>query len=174
MYKYILAFTIIIFVVGFCSCSESTPPSEDAVEFKIATISTTPGNEWFIPEKNGYTPDSLTCSQIKSTFNPNVHKLYFYCSFTCGCAQKQLNIPHCFKALDVAGITETSYEIYSMNKVSATHPHMGKMNILKIPEVYIVKNGEVIYSVLDTMDYYINQYNRHRPVEELILEGLKK
>jgi hypothetical protein len=157
----------------FVGCSENTSYNDNAVEMTVTELEQTPSLNWVSGEINSYQADTNVINQIKTVFNPNIHYIYFYSNFTCGCANKVTDIAHFIKVLNLSGITNSNYKIFTMSQSSDKQPYSSYITVNTLPSAFILKDTTVVYSALDTLNHY-KTFGILKPVEQLLLEAFKK
>lgn len=172
MKKIILA--IIFSTAAFISCSEnSTIPN--ALRYEFSEISNLPGYGWFNEEFEAYVIDSSKIDLIRQTYNPSVHKFLMFTRPSCTCPGAHKRFPAVFKVLQAADIPLASMEFYSFSSTQSKHPYDSLITVSSLPAFIIMKSGQPIYSIADTMNfntYYQIAYPN--TFEDIIYEGLKK
>jgi len=164
------AISALVFLAG---CSSNTSYNDNAVEMTVTQLEHTPTLEWLSGEINSYQADTNVINQIKTVFNPNIHKLYFFSNFTCGCTNKVLDIAHFIKVLNLSGITDSSYKIFTMSQTSTKQPYSKYMTVNILPSCFIMKDSTVVYSAIDTLNYY-KLYGNLKPIEQILFDAFKK
>jgi hypothetical protein len=161
--------TIAIAPILFYACSESISVKEEAVEMTVQQIIDSPTSSWFGSAIAYYSPDTNIVKQIKTDFNPNLHKLYFFTDLSCGCAAQATDIAHIVKTLRDAGISDTVFKIYSMRKITYAHPDTKFITVNILPTGVLYKDSLMVCSILDSLAFLPNV-----KVESILLNNLKK
>ena len=160
-----------VFASILYSCNETTTPVQDAVKMSKAEIESSIGYEWFAPEWNIYKPDTSIISQIKAVFDTTNEKFYIFLSPSCGCKGVAKTSAELVKVLETSNISENNFEMYSMSGIDSKHPYMNIIKLHTIPSAYYIKNGQPVYSILDTFTYYQNIANI-RTIEKIVLDAI--
>jgi hypothetical protein len=84
-----------------------------------------------------------------------------------------VDIAHFIKVLNLCGITDSSYKIFTMNQTSNKQPYSKYITVNILPSGFVMKDSTVVYSAFDTLNYY-KLWGILRPVEQLLLEAFKK
>ncbi|MFA6570417.1 MAG: hypothetical protein WCT77_04195 [Bacteroidota bacterium] len=164
---------ILLSLIIFAGCTETTSVKEEAILLTVNQIKETPTYEWFGIEMNMYVPDTAIVNQIKTLFNPNMHKVLFYADMTCGCVTQGENVAHIIRVLRDAGMNDSVFKIYSMRKNTWSYPESGYVQVTKLPTAMLMKNVVPVYSVLDTLLTF-QLTGQEKKIEELLLDGIKK
>ena len=157
----------------FTSCTDNISYDEDAQKITVNDIVATPTNGWFRVEMENYKPDTNVIKEIINNFDPAKHRVYLYANFSCGCNNQQTDISHLCKVFEECNIPDSSYEIYSMKSSTSKHPHKALFSISQLPECIVMKDTNAVYFMLDTMRTK-QLYGQTIPIEQLLLDGLKK
>lgn len=160
-----LSILLIACAVILASCSEATAPDYTAQKMSLQSLNTTLGYEWFPAEVSAYQPDTAKVSQITGNFNPATDTVYFYVNPSCSCKGTQKLFPHAMRILMDAGVQESHIEIYSMRSSEDKHPHMSRMQVHRLPTIFIMRAGQIAGS--------FSEQAEGTAVEDLILDALK-
>lgn len=76
------------------------------------------------------------------------------------------------KTLDMAGVAESNYIIYSMTSTSAKHPFEDLLEINRLPAAFLFRDSVPVYSILDTLKFW-RERGRNLYVEEVVSEALR-
>jgi len=161
----------LVFNFILMSCQDPVPPEQNAVKMTKAELKTTIGYEWFNAYWNLYNPNSNTIEEIALAFDPSIHKFVLFIEPACTCKELVREPADMVKVLDMANIDEDYYEMYSMGSIHSKHPFEDKVAIKSLPQIYLVKSGDFVYSILDTFNYYIIRDNSTR-IEKIVLNAL--
>ncbi len=153
------------------SCNETTSPIQDAVKMSKAEIEASIGYEWFAPEWEIYKPDTAIVSQIKAVFDSTNENFYIFLSPSCGCKGVAKTSAELVKVLETSNISENSFEMYSMSSIDSKHPYTDIIKLNTIPSAYYIKNGQPVYSILDTFAYYQNIASS-KSIEDIVLDAI--
>jgi len=148
----------------FAACSESTAPDYTAEKMSIASLNTTLGYDWFRVEENSYQSDTAKVRRITEAYNPDTDKFVFYVNPSCSCKGTQKLFPQTMRILRDAGITEPQIEIFSMRSASDKHPHMGHLDVKRLPTIFIVRNDVIVGS--------FSEQPNDTQIEDLVLDAL--
>ena len=165
-----LLLIISIFSLFLISCEESKL-KEEASLIQRSELNSSLGFDWFRQNYNDFTPDTTLTQQIAANFAGD-EKFVIFVKPTCGCKGTQFDFPHLVKIFDDANIPIENYEIWSCAKESYEHPYMSKLTIMDLPACYLIKNGEVVYSVLDSFN--LSPANSGAKIEQFVLNAIKK
>ncbi len=172
MKKYIL---IIIASAIFWGC-EDTSTQHTAKLMDIGNLIKSPGYSWFDIEYKAYTPNPVMINEIKSSFDPQIHKFYVFLKPACSCPGTHKLFPAFIKSADLVGIPGASMEIYSMRSNRDNYPYSNVFKLNELPAFIVLKNGVPIYSITDsiltktTIDYELDP---NYPVEMFLKDALK-
>jgi hypothetical protein len=165
------AFAIVALTMTSCDEDENYVAQELAFE----EIGNTPGFGWFDAAFDDYSPNPDTVAKIKTVYNSEEHKLLVFGKPGCSCTDALKDFPKSVKAIYDSDIDFNNCEIWSMNDLTAEHPYEDKITIISLPAFYVFKNGEPIYSVIDSLDYYTTfVQGADGRVETYLLWGLQK
>jgi len=154
------------------SCQDPEVPEQDAVKMTKEELKNTIGYEWFNGHWNLYQPDSTVTEQMNLAFDSTQHKFVLFIEPSCKCRELVKESAHMVKSLDVAGISPSFYEIYSMGGIKSKHPYADKLTIKSLPQLHFLHSGNFAYSILDTFNYY-EQRNKFKKIETIILDALQ-
>lgn len=146
-------------------CSTETPEPE-AQQLTMSELTSTPGYAWFPAEMATYSPDPKLVDSIEQTFTPN-HKICIFVKPSCSCRGTQRLFPRIMKALQDANVDMSRVEVWSMRSTSDKHKYMPQMNVMSLPTIFVLRDGEVRTQILDA-DF--NDSNS----DSLLVEALKK
>lgn len=164
---------LLISLILLSGCSDNLSYNQDAIRLTVSDIESTP-TSIFKYEKENYLPtDTNAIKEIANYFDKSKHKIYLYADFSCACSNQQLDIAHLCKVFILCNIPDSSYEIYSMKSKTSKHPYSSFFTISDLPECIVMKDTSAVYFMLDTMRYY-ELFGQNIPVEQLLLNGLKK
>jgi hypothetical protein len=175
--KKIKLMVYILTIFAFVQCTDSVNNNMDAEKVDVGEISFRPGFDWFSGYYISYAPDSLTINAIKAAYDPNVYKFYCFIIPACKCDDNQQNLPNALKTINSAAIGSDKIEVYIMNTLTTKHPYSDTLSIKTLPAIFVVKNGEPVYSVIDSMlsrNYKVGKPGSISSIEALILEALQK
>lgn len=171
--KFFLLF--LSFVIFLISC-DTEPADITAKLMTIEEIKKTPGFDWFQTYYDIYIPNQNIVDSIKTTFNPQIHKLIIYARPVCSsCDTTMKPFPQLIKTLHLANIPDSTFQIYSCRTLSSPHPYKDIFTIRTLPSAFLMKDNSAKYSVIDTLNYYrtINP-NGSYSVEQFLLTALKR
>lgn len=170
----LLSAVVALFVV---SCDSPTVPEFKTQEVTLDELSETPGFIWFRPSYNIYDSEPSIIKQIKETVKPE-DTFYFFAMPTCDCKFNQYFFPYAVKVLTDAGIPANQYKLIALKDKDANHPYSDFIKLNDLPDIFLVRNNKVVYSIGDTVKLrgndsaYIKQ-GLHR-IEQVILEAISK
>ncbi len=169
----IQSLTIMIFAIFILVSCEESPVDPEAKIITIQEIAKLPGYAWFEPEVEKYEPNPDVISQIKQSFAKESHFFYLFIKPSCDCNGIPVEFPDLIKVFRESGIPESSYNIYSMLSKTNKYPFSDKFTIKELPAFMVMKSGEAVFSIIDTMDAYIGS-NDSISIEAALLLGLEK
>lgn len=146
-------------------------------EAKFEEINQIPGFTWFSPRFNIYTPDSSIIEAVKPLMSQNIN-FYFFSMPACTCEHTQDMFPNAYKVLKNAGIDSLRYKFILMKDTLSENPYSNIVKIKTLPEIYLIKNNNAVYSIGDTLrkrsaDSLIVKSGKAK-VEQIILEALQQ
>lgn len=110
-----------------------------------------PFNNWYLPNYNGYTPDSLILLKLRPELRNK--KIQIFMGTWCGDSKRE--VPRMLKVLNNCGVPPFQIEIINVGKgandykQSPTHEERGK-NIHHVPTFIIYENGKEINRIIET------------------------
>jgi len=167
----ILILTILVNLV-LISCQDPVVHEQNAVKMTKEELKTTIGYEWFYNYWTIYKPDTNITKQIAPVFDSNTHKFIIFVEASCSCRELVKEPADLVKSLDLANISSDYYEIYAMGSIKSKHPFEDKITISTLPQIWLLKSGEFVYSILDTFSYY--KPRKFKYIEEIALEALQR
>lgn len=173
MKKKIYYFVLLSFAFAsiLYSCKETTAPVQDAVKMTKAEIESSIGYEWFAPEWEIYKPDTSIVSQINANFDANNEQFYIFLSPSCGCKGVAKTSAQLLKVIENSDIPINNYALYSMSGTNSKHPYMDIISLHTLPSAYYIKNGQAVYSILDTFTFYQNIASS-KSIEDIVLDAI--
>jgi len=167
------AFSLLL-VLALTSCENGTTQSSDGVLTTVADLKKEPAFGWFIDEVNSYAPDTNNVKEINSNFNPATDKFVLFVKTTCSCVGTTKQFPSFIKSLQSAGVPESGMEIYKMTNTTDKNPYTDKLKLNDLPRFFLIRNGIVKYSIIDSLEYKSARNPSNVPtIESLIGESLK-
>lgn len=164
---------LLALIIFATSCDDSTV-QEDAVLMTVEELAVTPGYTWFNTEYELYQPDQTVIDQIKELYSIDDHDFLIFVQPSCSCPGTHRLFPKFVKSMNISGIDESEYKIYSMSSTSTHTPYDTMLTINRLPAFFVLKNGQPIYSIIDTIDYnYLHDILYPNKIEEYLLEALK-
>ncbi len=162
MKNLLVLLTLVFVVVG---CSTDTPEPE-AQQLTMTDLTLTPGYAWFPAEMAVYSPDPKMVESIKQNFTPQ-HKICIFVKPSCSCRGTQRLFPRIMKALNDANIDMSKVEVWSMRSTTDKHKYMPSLNVMSLPTIFVMRDGELRTQILDA------DYNNSNS-DSLLVEALKK
>lgn len=173
MNKLTLIFSLLI-ALAITSCENGTTQSSEAVKTTVTDLKKEPAFGWFIDEVNNYQPDSLSIKSIETGYNENTDKFILFVKTTCSCVGTTKQFPSFIKSLQSAGVKESNMEIYKMTSSTDKNPYTDKVKLKDLPRFFLVRNGIIKYSIIDTLEYKSALNPKNAPsIESIIVESLK-
>ncbi|MCO5252087.1 MAG: hypothetical protein M9949_11815 [Candidatus Kapabacteria bacterium] len=172
MKRYILILLSVAFIM---SCEDSST-QHTAQLMQLDNLVRTPGYSWFDIEYNAYEPNQQMLDEIKNNFDPQIHKFLVFLKPACSCPGTHKLFPAFVKGADLSGIPDANIEYYSMRSNRDAYHYSDLFTLNELPAFIILKNGQPIYSITDTMltktsiEYELNP---NFPVELFIEDALK-
>jgi hypothetical protein len=164
--------SIILIAMTLVACQDPATPVQDAVKVTKSELKNEIGYTWFWGYYNLYEPKDSIMNLIPNYFIPDSEKFVVFIEPSCTCRPTNESPADLIKVLDSANITESKYEIYSMSSKNSKHPYLGMMKIETLPAAFLFKNGKPVYSVLDSLKYWVDRDNSK--VEKIVLESLEQ
>jgi hypothetical protein len=154
----------------FFSCEDNTtdPADFEATELTVADLRSNPGFSDFLITYNDYTPDNTLVQQISENFDEGSETIAIFVKPSCSCTNTQETLPHFIKALDEAGVGSENIKVFSMREENNLHPYSESLSIRKLPEFHVIRDGEFVYSIVDSMEA-----GGGMPIEFYAAESLK-
>lgn len=145
---------IIISALTLLLCNACDTPT-NTNEFKTQEISfkdidQTPGFTWFTARYNIYKSNTDIIQKIKSAMKPDLN-FYLFAQPSCNCETLQNIFPNAMRVIHDASITNANYRIIVMKNKDAENPYKNFVTLKELPEIFLVKNNAVIYSISDTV-----------------------
>lgn len=173
MNKLTLVFSLLVVFV-LASCENGTTQTSEAVKTTITDLKKEPALGWFVDEVNNYKPDSVSVKSIENGYNASTDKFILFVKTTCSCVGTTKQFPAFIKSVQSAGINESNMEIYKMTSNSDKNPYSDKIKLNDLPRFFLVRNGVIKYSIIDTLEYKAARDPKNVPtIESLIVESLK-
>lgn len=161
-------------VIVLASCENGTTQSSDAVQTTVTDLKKEPAFGWFIDEVNSYKPDSASVKSIETGYNASTDKFILFVKTTCSCVGTTKQFPSFIKSLQSAGVLESNMEIYKMTSNTDKNPYTDKVKLNDLPRFFLVRNGVIKYSIIDTLEYKTARNPTNAPsIESIIVESLK-
>jgi len=170
MKKILLAFLILIV---FSAC-EKNEAENIAKKTTVEEIKQNPAFFDFMDGYNSFNISPPLVQEIKNEFIPDKHSFLIYAEPNCFCGSDYLKFPAFIKVLDSADISSDYYQIFIVKNADAKHPYSNIFQLNNTPALIILKEGNFIYSVSDTLKKYYNFIDEPNKLEEVLLEGLQQ
>jgi hypothetical protein len=170
--KYILFLT---FSASFFFGCNTSPSDNTAKLITIQSIKLDPGYTWFMTGYENYTPGNTTIQSIISKFKPTEYKFLILSTPQCACKGGwETPFPEFMKVLTNCNIPDSCYQVYSMEDINSKLPLMNKPKISSFPSIFTIKNGNITYSLVDTL----KNIKKDHPdsivfIEQLLLQSLQ-
>lgn len=163
------------FLISICSCDSPTSNNifkTNEIEFN--DINQTPGFTWFAPKYNDYEIDSSIIDNLKHIITSE-HIFYFFAMPSCNCEHNQDIFPFAVKTLHSAGVSSNQIKFIIVHDKDAEHPYKDIVQLKDLPEIYLIKNNKLHYSIGDTIK--TRKSNSNTPSadsspEQVILEAI--
>lgn len=173
MNKLTLIFSLLI-ALAITSCENGTTQSSEAVKTTVTDLKKEPAFGWFIEEVNNYSPDSASIESIIANYNPNTDRFILFVKTTCSCVGTTKQFPSFIKTLQSAGVQESNMEIYKMMSNKDKNPYSDKLIINDLPRFFVVRNGVIKYSIIDTLSTISSNDPNIKPtIESILAKSLK-
>lgn len=144
-----------------------------AQKVTVEEIKQNPDFFWFASGYNNFKISQPLVQEIKNEFIPEKHSFLIYVERDCLCGSDYLKFPALIKVLDSADISSDYYQIFVVQNTDAKHPYSNMFRLDRTPTIVILKEGNFIYSVSDTLKKYYNFAVEQNKLEEVLLDGLK-
>lgn len=172
MKKIYFLLSALILVLSINACDDN-PVQNEAKIMTIEELVKTPGFSWYYEEKQKYQPEDEVIEKIKQNYDDENHDFYLFVKASCTCPGNHNYFPKFMKTLETAGIDQSDYTVYAMSNEENEHPFVDQITIKDLPAFFVVKQGIPVYSVLDS--FLLDQiYDMEKPIEEYVLNGVKK
>jgi hypothetical protein len=148
--KKILIISALAASVIMVSCEEDNVGPDEALAVSAQAILNDPELSELRIEYQDYVPDSAAIAEIKANLDSD-EKLIVFVKPSCGCTGTQESFPRVLKVAEVSGIEGNQLEIFSMSKEENIHPYSSSLTIKDLPEFHIMKGGDFVYAVKDSM-----------------------
>jgi len=165
--KYILIFVASVSIMALLSCEDNITNPE-AIELTVSELKNDPGFADFLLTYTDYALDQGHVKAMEEQFDSGQEEVVIFVKPSCSCFDTQTTLPTFVKALDSAGIPSASIRVYSMAKEGSEHPLMDNIIIRDLPEFHIMRDGQFVYSILDSM-----KTDTLQPVEYWAAEALR-
>ena len=174
---YFILLTII--PVLFASCDNDINERGEVEKVTLEEIKTIPGFEWLTQETTLYEPNTESIDGCKQAFDPAHHYFYIYAKPACSCNTKHIIFAAINKTMSEIGISEDNFDLFIINDIDDIHPYENVLTINNIPAFYIIKDNEVTFSVLDSLNdeegFVKDHFGQTTPAfEDVLLIGLEQ
>lgn len=165
---------LLLILIASWSC-EDNAIEPDAIKMTIEEVAETPGYLWISDVLNSYVGDTILKPQIKQMLDTNRDYFLIYTRAACSCISEKKEFAYIVKIFRDLNFPESKYEIFAMTARSNNHPYMDKFKLNELPAIIYLRNGVPYYSLLDTLEYNIDNLKKYPlKIEELMFEALKK
>jgi len=156
------------------ACSDNAT-SVNAEKMTLQEFVKMPGFTWFNYEFNNYQPDDFIVKEIQKKYNSSEHSFVIFAKPSCSCPGKHIQTSEFYKTLEKAQIPFDKCELFSVTSINNEHPYKSTISLHELPTIIILKNGNPIFSVSDTLNI-TNSTNKNNDmkIEESLLIGLQK
>ncbi len=166
-----LLLIIIALSLGFVSCDDSSTDAEAFLTDYDKMLSQ-PGFQWIPLRKDQYEPKPEFVDSVKKYFDANIFDFYMFAKPSCTCEGSHNQIAYLFDIFDEAEISYDNCSVYAMNSINNTHPFEEILVINELPAFYVLRNGEVYYSIRDTLNKRLDN-SKEATLEKILFEALK-
>jgi hypothetical protein len=108
---------------------------------------------WYQQKFDEYKPDTTYTLQAKQIYSSSRDKFVIFVKPSCSCTGTQTEFPNFMKMLNSIGVNEQDIEVYRMSSHTDKHPLDKKLTLTDLPRFFLMRNGEVIYSISDSVIY---------------------